>query len=106
MGIFIINNAFALNCKQSEIIPLADAYKQIELLSSQFIRIDHTEVLPQKINTEKDGFEVTTVQVLMCGELQPQSPTPLSTGQTCQFDSNCSRPMRCQNNVCILPNKP
>lgn len=96
---------FALSCKQSEIIPLASVHEQTEKLSDQFMRIDHIEVLPQKITPESAGFLVNTVQVLMCGELIPQNPPTLSTqpGQACNFDSSCASPMRCQNNVCVVP---
>jgi hypothetical protein len=94
---------FALSCKQSEIIPLSETHQQTETLSKQFIRIEHIEVLPQQITPESKGFMVNTVQVLMCGELLPQNPSAVNTpGQTCQFDSNCAKPMRCQNSVCVL----
>ncbi len=97
-------NSWALTCKQSEIIPLEKLSEQTETLAKQFARVDHIETLPQKITPQSEGFTLTTVQVLVCGELIPQSPTFSTTpGQACQFDSNCAKPMRCQNNQCMLP---
>lgn len=94
------NAAFALSCKQSEPAPLASAHEQTEILAKQFIRIDHIETLPQKIIPSKTGFLIDTVQVLICGELLPQITFPASSGQACQFDSQCAKPMSCQNNLC------
>ncbi len=95
---------FALACKQSEIIPLATVHEQTALLATQFLKIDHIEVLPQKVIPEKTGFTVESVQILMCGALAPLTPTAANTpGHTCNFDSNCEKPMRCQNKVCVLP---
>lgn len=94
----------ALVCKQSEVIPLARVHEQTSLLGTQFARIDHIEVLPQKIIPSKTGFTVESVQILICGELLPQTPAAANTpGQTCNFDSGCAAPMRCQNNFCVLP---
>ncbi|MFA6037378.1 MAG: hypothetical protein WC748_04565 [Legionellales bacterium] len=102
--IFCHFSAFALSCKQTESIPLALTHERTTLLSSQFASIQHIEVLPQKVIPSKTGFIVDSVQILMCGEIKPETPTATNTpGQTCQFDSNCLQPMRCQNNVCVLP---
>ncbi len=105
ISLLSINQAvFALACKQSEIIPLASAHEQTATLSGQFIRIQHIEVLPQNIIPNKAGFTVESVQILMCGELMPQTPAAINTpGQACQFDSNCLQPMRCQQSVCVMP---
>ena len=95
---------WAFICKQTESIPLALTHERTALLSNQFGRIDHVEVLPQKVNPDKGGYSLESVQILMCGELKPETPAVINTpGQACQFDSNCQAPMRCQNNLCILP---
>lgn len=95
---------FALTCKQTESIPLALSHERVALLSNQFGSIEHIEVLPQKVVSDKTGFLVDSVQILMCGELKPETPSAINTpGQTCQFDSNCLAPMRCQNNSCVMP---
>lgn len=102
--LFSSYHAFALSCKQSEIIPLAQVHDQTALLSTQFIKIDHIEVMPQKIVPSSTGFTVESVQILMCGELLPLTPSAANTpGQGCNFDSNCEKPMRCQNNICVVP---
>lgn len=98
------SSIFAFNCKQTESIPLALTHERVALLSTQFSRIDHVEVLPQKINADGDGYVMESVQILMCGELKPETPIAINTpGQSCQFDSNCGAPMRCQNNICVMP---
>jgi hypothetical protein len=98
------HTVFALVCKQSEVIPLATVHEQTGLLGTQFSRIDHIEVMPQKVTPSKTGFTVDSVQILICGELLPQTPAAANTpGQTCNFDSGCAAPMRCQNNLCVLP---
>jgi hypothetical protein len=95
---------FAFTCKQTETTPIALTHERTTLLASQFGRIDHIEVLPQTINPDKGGYSVESVQILMCGELKPETPAAINTpGQTCQFDSNCQQPMRCQNSLCVLP---
>lgn len=96
--------SFAFTCKQTETTPFALAHERTTLLATQFGRIDHIEVLPQKINLDNDTYSVESVQILMCGELKPETPTVINTpGQACQFDSNCQAPMRCQNNLCVMP---
>lgn len=97
-------SAFALTCKQTESIPLALTHERTALMSGQFASIAHIEVLPQKVIPSKTGFIVESVQILMCGEIKPETPAAINApGQACQFDSNCLPPMRCQNNACVMP---
>ena len=115
MVLFFSSHLFALSCKQSEVTQLSNAHQQTALLSEQFTKIAHIEVLPHTIIPEEKGFKVETVQVLICGELPPQTPRKISNSATtakeattvpgsCQFDSDCSRPKRCLNNRCLMPN--
>jgi hypothetical protein len=102
--IFVTTQAFAFVCEQSETVPLENAHEQTTQLAQKFSRIDHLEVLPNAFTQTGNQHTLTTVQIFICGELIPQTPK-LGTiqGQACNFDSSCIAPMRCQNNVCTLP---
>ncbi len=98
---------YAFVCEQSSGVLLEKAPEETAKLSQKFIRIDHIEVLPLTFDLTRSQQILKTVHILICGELISQTSS-LGTrpGHACTFDSGCTAPMRCQNNVCVMPLTP